>query len=152
MNINTGIRNNKMENRNIRTIAGIIIVVVVVGFVSFLELGSYAKPSYLFLKNEFTLSGQYGVKINLLGATIRHELEEVPTTQTRTNGAAIGKIEKGYFKISGSEVYMNIMDEYTSNYILITEKNGRKYYINCVSSEETTRLYDKIIHQTCLEK
>lgn len=152
MNINTETRNSKITNRNISTIVGIVVIVVVVGFVSFLELGSYARPSYSFLKNEFTVSGQYGVKINLLGATVRHELAQVPTAQTRTNGAAIGKIEKGYFKISGSEVYMNIMDEDTSNYILIMEKNGAKYYINCVSFKETNRLYDKIMYQMHLQK
>jgi hypothetical protein len=67
--------------------------------------------------------------------------------EEHTNGAAIGYIEKGYFIMSGSKVYLNVMDEYASNYILITDRNGSKYYINCSSPEETTNLYNEILAQ-----
>jgi hypothetical protein len=143
MNINSGLGNNKRHN-TIGVAVNIIIAVLTVGFVYFLIQGSFAKPSYSFSGNNLTISGQYGVKINLSGAVVAHELTQVPTTETRTNGAAIGKIEKGYFKISGSKVYLNVMDENAPNYILITDKNGSKYYINCASTEETNNLYKEI--------
>lgn len=142
MNIAFG--NNNVSNKRVGTIAGAIISVLVLGFVFFLIYGSYAKPSYTFSGNHLTISGQYGVTINLSEASAVHELSQVPATERKTNGAAIGKVEKGYFRISGSDVYLNVMDENASNYILITDKGGAKYYINCASSDETNNLYNKI--------
>lgn len=142
--MNIAIGNDKTPNKKVSIIVGGIISVVVLGFLIFFIIGSYSKPSYTFSGNNLTISGQYGVTINLSGATVTHELTPVPTTETKTNGAAIGTIEKGYFKISGSEVYLNVMDENASSYILIISKSGSKYYINCASSEETNNLYNEI--------
>ena len=149
MNINNVLGNNKVQWK---MIFGAIILVITLAFVGFAIQGSLAKPPYSFTSNDFIISGQYGVTIHLLGATVTHELNQVPTAETKTNGAAIGKIKKGYFKISGSEVYFNIMDENASNYILITDKNGSKYYINSASSEETTNLYNKIAAKNSSQK
>lgn len=142
--------NNQLGNKKVglRSIIGIFIFVVTLVVVIFLIQGSLAKPSYSFANNNFTISGQYGVTINLSGATVNHELSQVPTTEMKTNGSGIGKVEKGYFKISGSEVYCNVMDKDASGYILITDKQGSKYYINCASSEETTDLYNKIVQNS----
>lgn len=135
--------NGRLSNRKI--LAGIVVILVIIfGFLFFLINGSYAKPSYSFSGNNLTISGQYGVKINLSGATVIHELSQVPATPIHTNGAAIGRIEKGYFKLDNLDVYLNVMDENTFNYILITDRIGSKYYINCTSSEETNNLYNEI--------
>ncbi len=123
---------------------GVIILMITFGFVYYLIQGSYAKPTYSFSNSNLVISGQFGVTIDLSGATVIQEHSQVPTTETKTNGAAIGNIEKGYFKIVGTKVYRNVMDKSISNYILITDKNGSKYYINCASSEETDNLYIEI--------
>jgi hypothetical protein len=138
--------NNRLGNKKVglRSIISIFIFVVALAVVIFLIQGSLAKSSYSFANNNLTISGQFGVTINLSGATANHELSKVPTTETKTNGSAIGKIEKGNFKINGSEVYLNVMDKDASGYILITDKQGSKYYINCASSDETTKLYNDI--------
>ena len=125
-------------------VVGAAILVITFGFVYFLIQGSYAKPTYSFSSNKLIISGQYGVKINLSGATVTHVLSRVPATPIHTNGAAIGNIEKGYFKLESLDVYLNVMDENALNYILITDSNGSEYYINCASPVETNNLYNEI--------
>ncbi len=133
--------NDRLSNRKI--LVGVV-VVIIFGSLFFLIHGSYARPSYSFSGNNLTISGQYGVKINLSGATVTHELRQVPATPIHTNGAAIGKIEKGYFELGSLDVYLNIMDENASDYILITDSNSSNYYINCALPEETNNLYNEI--------
>lgn len=145
MSISSRLGNKKVQ---IKTFVGIVsvavILVITFGFMYFLIQGSYAKPTYSFLSNKLIISGQYGVKINLSGATVTHELSRVPATPIHTNGAAIGNIEKGYFKLGSLEVYLNVMDKNASNYILITDSSGSEYYINCASPVETNNLFDEI--------
>lgn len=144
--------NSKFQNKTAGIIAGLVIFVIVGGFVCFTIMGSFAKPTYSVSKNSLTISGQYGVKIDLSGAAAAHILSQVPATETKTNGASIGNIEKGYFKISGTEVYCNVMDKNQSDYILITGKDGSKYYINCSTSVETNNLYNQISSKSGSEK
>ena len=131
----------KGKGRNIFIVA---IIVIVGGFLFFDIYGSFAKPSYSFSGNNLSISGQYDVKINLSGAAAAHLLHQVPATPVHTNGAAIGSTEKGYFTLSDSTVYLNIMDENTQDYILITDRGGSKYYINCASPKETDELFKKV--------
>lgn len=144
--------NSKFQSKTVGIVAGLVIVVVVAGFMCFSIMGSYSKPSYSVSNNSLTIQGQYGVKIDLSGAAVAHILSQVPATETKTNGAAIGNIKKGYFKISGTEVYLNVMDENESDYILITGRDGSKYFINCSTSEETNNLYNEISNKSVPEK
>lgn len=121
-----------------------VVVVIVLGILFYNVYGSFTKPSYSFSGNDLTISGQYGVKINLSGATVTHEKRQVSATPIHTNGAAIGKIEKGYFKLGSLDVYLNIMDINASDYILINDTNDSKYYINCASPKKTSNLYNEI--------
>ncbi len=145
MSISSRLGNKKVQrNTFIGIVSGVVILVITFGLMYFLIQGSYAKPTYSFSSNKLIISGQYGVKINLSGATVTHELSLVPATPIHTNGAAIGNIEKGYFKLGNLKVYLNIMDQNASNYILITDSNGSEYYINCASPVETNKLFDEI--------
>ena len=145
---NIGLGNNGIYHKSTKSIVGVVILVIVLSYTIFIIHGSNAKPSYSFEDNTLTISGQFGTKIDLSGARIAHEFSQVPATGLRTNGTAIGKIEKGYFKMSRSEVYLNVMDENVSDYILITDGNGSKYYVNCSSTEETDSLYSEISNYT----
>jgi hypothetical protein len=135
-------------SKSSKSVVGVVVVVIIVvvtlGFVYFLIQGSFAKPTYSFSNNSLIITGQYGVEIDLSETTLIHQLSLLPPTEAKTNGAAIGEIKRGYFKINGSKVYLNIMDKSASNYILITDKDGSKYYINCASPEETNNLYNEI--------
>jgi hypothetical protein len=138
--------NGRINNRKILVILAIIatILLSIFGLLFFLIHGSNAKPTYSFSGNNLTISGQYGVKINLSGATVTHELSQVPATPIHTNGAAIGNIEKGYFKLGSLSVYKNVMDKNASDYILITDNKSSEYYINCASLVETNNLFNEI--------
>ncbi len=134
----------KYDNQGMGFIIGAIITIVTLSFAGILILRSFAKPTYTFSGNELTVSGQYQVTIDLSGANISHELSRIPSPETRTNGAAIGGIQKGYFRLDGLKVYLNIMDNTAENYILIIDRNNGRYYINCKTPEETNALYEEI--------
>lgn len=123
----------------------IIILIMTAVFVVWLLSGSKAKPEYTFTENVLNISGQFGADISLSGAGVAQETTTLPEPETRTNGAAIGNILKGHFKLNGESVYLNIMDKTASSYILITANDGAKYYINCETIAETSALYQEIL-------
>ena len=129
-----------------------VITIIVLSFVGVILVRSVSKPSYTFSGNELTISGQYHVMIDLSDAGISHAFSRIPSPELRTNGASIGGIKKGYYRIDGEKAYMNIMDATAENYILITDQNNDRYYINCRTTEETDALYDEIMSQIGSEK
>lgn len=116
----------------------------VLAFVFFLIRGSMATPTYTVDGRTLTISGQFGVELNLEGTSVTHVFARLPEIETRTNGAAVGTVKKGTFKINGAKAYMNVMDENAADYILITDQDGYAYYIACETTEETDALYDQI--------
>lgn len=139
-------KDDKQKNRdNIVGLIGIIIMVAAAAFVFFLFRGSKTEPAYTFSDHTLTISGQYGVSVDLEGADVTLEPSQMPAMEARTNGAAIGEIEKGYFRIGDSKVYLNVMNKSSLGYILITDKNGSQFYIVCATAEETSALYEEII-------
>ena len=131
--------------------AAVIIILITVNlvmsavFVIWMLNGSKAKPEYTFTDQFLKISAQFGAKIDLGGAEVVQETIPIPESVTRSSGAEIGKILKGNFKLNGEKVYLNIMDQTASSYILITAADGDKYYINCTTTEETAALYQEIL-------
>lgn len=123
----------------------VIVLAMTAGFVIWLLAGSKAKPDFTFTENVLNISGQFRTDISLSGASVTQETTLLPEPETRTNGAAIGNILKGKFKLNGESVYLNIMDKTAASYILITAADGSKYYINCETSAETAALYQEIL-------
>lgn len=141
------VNKSKGDSQEKAFIIGAIITIITLSFVGIVILRSFAKPSYTFSGNELTVSGQYHTAIDLTDAEISHELSRIPSLEARTNGSSIGGIKKGYFRLDGAKVYLNIMDATAENYILITDRNSDRYYINCKTPEETNDFYDEIIGQ-----
>ncbi|HOP12093.1 MAG TPA: hypothetical protein PK629_11455 [Oscillospiraceae bacterium] len=127
------------------TILTVVILLMTAVFVIWLLQGSKAKPSYTFEGSIMTISGQFGKDIDLSGAAVTQETTQLPAIETRTNGAAIGNILKGQFKMNGQSVYLNVMDKTASGYILITAADGSLYYINCETPIETAALYQEVL-------
>ncbi|HWQ58599.1 MAG TPA: hypothetical protein VN540_06225 [Clostridia bacterium] len=106
-----------------------------------------SKPTYTVAEHTLTISGQYGVQIDLEGAAVTHEFTRLPEAEMKTDGAAIGTIQKGTFQLNGTKVYLNIMDTNASDYLLIRDGEGYGYYIVCETPEETEALYEEIMDQ-----
>ena len=142
--MNTPEQVSKKTNAIVAVITVIILIMTAI-FVVWLLAGSKAKPEYTFAENVLTISGQFGTDISLSGVGVTQETTQLPEPETRTNGAAIGNILKGRFKLNGESVYINVMDKTASSYILITADDGSKYYINCETFAETSALYQEIL-------
>ncbi len=126
----------------------VVLLVMTAGFVIWLMAGSKAKPAYAFEGNVMTISGQFGTDISLSGAGVTQETTRLPEPESKTNGAGIGNIYKGRFKLNGESVYLNIMDKTAASYILITAADGSKYYINCETVIKTSALCQEILAHT----
>jgi len=137
----------KSDDQGKALVISAVITIVTLSFVGVLILKSFAKPTYTFSGNELTISGLYHVTIDLTDAAVSHELSRIPTLELRTNGSSIGAIKKGYYRLDGAKVYLNIMDDSAEDYILITDQNGDQYYVNCKTTGETDDLYDEILSQ-----
>lgn len=127
------------------TILVVVVLAMTAVFVISLLAGSKAKPEYTFTENVLNISGQFGADISLSDVEVRQETTLLPEPESKTNGAGIGNIYKGQFKLNGEKVYLNIMDKTAASYILITANDGSKYYINCATPEETSALYQEIL-------
>lgn len=121
----------------------ITFAVIAIG-ISLIFRGTRTPPSYTFSNHSLVISGQFGKTIDLSGATVEYKSNGVPVTPIHTNGAGLGKIERGMFSLNGGEVYKNIMDDQSPFYILLTDQNGRQYYLNCGSATQTEELYQDI--------
>jgi flagellar basal body-associated protein FliL len=134
----------KTSRSDVVLLIAAIFIIAVTAFVFFLLRASKAAPTYTVADHTLTISGQYGAVIDLEGADAALESGGLPETETRTNGAAIGSIAKGYYRLDGAEVYLNVMDTAASEYIRITDRSGYKFYIICATPEETAALYAQI--------
>lgn len=143
--MNTPEQVSKKTNIIVAILVVVVLAMTAVFVITLLTTGSKAKPEYTFTENVLTISGQFGTDISLSGAGVAQETTLLPEPETRTNGAAIGNIYKGKFKLNGGKVYLNIMDKTIPSYILITANDGSKYYINCTTAEETAALCQEIL-------
>jgi len=142
--MNTNAKNGKIAQIIIGVLVGFILILTAV-FMLYLIDESKATPDYTFSGNTLTISGMFGTDIDLTDATVTHELTVIPDPGTRTNGAAVGNILKGSFKMDGEKVYLNIMDKTAASYILITDSDGAQYYVNCKTIADTAALYQEIM-------
>jgi hypothetical protein len=126
----------------------VVILAMTAVFVISLLAGSKAKPAYTFNGSVMNISGQFGIDIDLSGASVTQETTLLPKPESKTNGAGIGNIYKGNFQLNGEKVYLNIIDKTVASYILITSNDGSKYYINCATLVETSALYQEILAHT----
>lgn len=139
------------EKRKVYIFAAVFTVVVltiVITGVILLFRSTAAQPTYTLSDQTLIISGQFGRTIDLSGASVEHRSDGVPVTPIHTNGAGLRKTEKGMFSLGGTDVYKSIMDNSAKQYILITDRVGRQYNINCKTTEQTRELYNSIVsHQ-----
>lgn len=142
--MDTNAKNSKTAQIIIGVLVGFILILTTV-FMLYLIDESKVTPDYSFSDHIMTVSGMFGTDIDLSDASVMQEFNQVPATETRTNGAAIGNILKGTFMMNGEKVYLNVMDKTASCYILIVDKDGANYYLNCLTVIETDDLYQEIM-------
>ncbi|NLO50143.1 MAG: hypothetical protein GX103_03125 [Bacteroidales bacterium] len=70
-------------------------------------------------------------------------MNQIPRITLKTNGFALGSINKGYFKTEDGEIIKLILNSDNKPYILFTKADGERIYYSA-KSEPNQKILDKI--------
>lgn len=127
-----------------------ITIAAIVGFVLTMHFTTVATPKHTVENGTYIISGSYGKKINLLGASISLTEDGHALNITyKNNGASARGVAKGAFTLSENNetrhVYLNMMNIDASFYIKIIDADSKEYYVSCATLEETKELYNLLM-------
>ena len=74
--------------------------------------------------------GSYGEVLNQSEIQSIEFVKQLPKITLKTNGFALGRISKGYFKTDQGETIKLIINSDKEPYILFTKTNGKKIYFS----------------------
>lgn len=91
------------------------------------------------------IPGMFGTEIKLNEVQDVQLLEKIPKILFKINGASIGKISLGVFKVEGVEkAHLMLMDNKTPPFAFIRTKTHH-YYLNSEDKEKTNQTFSRII-------
>ena len=128
-------------DKKITTVFVVLISCVLIGAVLLVAL--FSLPAKVSVSDKIlSINGIYSLNLDLNGATIELEENNMPKFGGKSNGFDAGEVKRGTFNSNGEKVYLNIQ---TKNLpVIIITKDGKKYYINCETGEKTRELYEMI--------
>lgn len=97
-----------------------------------------------------TVHGIYGTTISFKEIKNIELSGNRPPVKYRSNGFSFGNIRKGYFKTSTGEIIMLFLSAPKGPYLSITEKSGKRIFINHKDAEKTIETYNRITKQISL--
>lgn len=124
----------------------------IVPFVFMLLLASFMfymvslDPQVVFTSNTCQIKGAYGVNIPFAGITDIDiiALHEMPRISRRTNGISFSKVHRGNYRtVNGENIRLSINSS-ANTVIRIIDHNGKTYFINRKSEDETKQIFNKI--------
>ena len=123
--------------------ATIIIAIAVIVTIAFMMNRDSQPAEYTLEDARLTISCSFGVSVPLDEIEGLMLTETAPEIETKTNGASIGSVHKGEYRLAdGSDAHLYID---TSIPLFIRFSQGDTlYYLNAESLEATQSLYDKI--------
>ncbi len=142
-------KQNKKETKIILTCLFVIIPLVAVFFTVWFLVEPRVSPEITVGNGIVTVKGLYPQEIDLQGATVTlSDISKVPVDKriAGSNYPNAG-VSKGKFRSSedGAEVYLSLMNTRIPHIVI---DNGKRFYINRKTAEETRALYDKILAET----
>jgi hypothetical protein len=131
-----------MKNKWAFIAAGLIIVAVAV--VLIIMMSGDSKPAAYEIKDgELVITCSFGVSVPLNEITSLELTEDAPQIATKTNGAGIGSMQKGEYKLQdGSKARLYIDDEMPPFIRFV--QGDTIFYLNSDSPEATQTLFDEL--------
>jgi hypothetical protein len=137
------------ENGNLRpgagrqlALAGAVIGALVIGIIALLFF--FSRPVEITATEEgVEISGLYGTTLEWESITEAELLEELPTIEMRTNGAAVGSQLRGHFRTSEFGPVRLFVDADIPPFILVDSDEGM-VILNLGSAAETAELLQQI--------
>lgn len=100
-----------------------------------------------FLQDQIVLSGMYGISIDKTAIKEFQLIDTIPAIVIRTNGFAMGKVRKGWFRLEDWGQCRLFLHGYEPPYILIEDFSGNKVLYNLEDSMQTSNLYIQLKDQ-----
>lgn len=97
-------------------------------------------------EDHLALKGMYGKTIPLKEVVAVSLEDQLPEIRHKTNGYAMGKIAKGYFKTADGEKVRLLVDEESERYVCITSKDGLRTYLG-QTQLQAEALYAQLVDQ-----
>ncbi|KAA5549039.1 DUF3784 domain-containing protein [Adhaeribacter rhizoryzae] len=85
-------------------------------------------------------SGSYGETLTPSEIQSIELVNQLPKITFKTNGLALGKVKKGYFKTGTGEIVTLILNADNKPYILVTKSDGEKIYFSAKQTSNTSLL------------
>lgn len=107
---------------------GIVILIGTLFFVVGLLGYGFKENKISFDSENISFKGSYGETLTKAEIQSIELVSELPKITLKTNGFALGKINKGYFKTKNEEIVKLILNSDNKPVILFTKTNGKKIY------------------------
>ena len=132
-----------MENRK-RSWITVVVTLAIFGLVGYIFIDTGQEKEIAFNEDNFTISGIFGARVDREDIESVALIDEIPEILYKTNGASVGNIRLGLFKMEGIErAHLTLMDKNTPPFVLISSKT-RPHYINYGTKEKTLQAYEAI--------
>ena len=124
--------------------ATIIIAIAVIVTIALMMNRDSQSAEYRIEDSQLVISCSFGVSVPLdeiEGLTLT---EAAPEIETKTNGAGIGSMHKGEYRLTDDNPARLYIDTSTPPFIRFTQ-GDTVFYLNAESPEATQALYDEIL-------
>lgn len=122
---------------------GILILIVTLVFVTVLLGYGFKENTLTFDSQSIEFKGLYGETLTVSQISSIELVNQIPRITLKTNGFALGSINKGYFKTESGETIKLILNSDNKPYILFTKADGERIYYSA-KSEPNQKLLDEI--------
>jgi len=95
-------------------------------------------------ENQFEITGAYGLSVNYNDISAIDTIGQMPNIETRTNGFALGKVCKGYFRLTNIGNASLFTDFGVSPFVQLVLKNGRVIFFNLKDRQSTIETFKEI--------
>jgi hypothetical protein len=132
-----------MNNRT-PVIITVLVIILITGVLAYIFIDTTRDKEITFDDSLMNISGMFGTKIKRKEIQSVTLVDQIPKIQFKINGASIGRISIGLFKLEGVEkTHLTLMNNRKAPYIYILTKSQR-YYINYEDMRKTENMYDLI--------
>ncbi|TRX04596.1 DUF3784 domain-containing protein [Flavobacterium gawalongense] len=122
---------------------GVFILVGTLIFVIGLIGLGFKEDKIIFNSHSIEFKGSYGEVVTQTEIQSIELVDDKPKTTMKTNGFALGTIQKGYFKTDKDEIVKLILNSDNKPYLLLTKSNGTKIYFSA-KEESNEKLLNEI--------
>lgn len=109
---------------------GIGVLIFTLIFVVGLFFLGFKNAPLIIQNDQIQFKGSYGETLHKDDITNIELVEQIPRITMKTNGFALGHINKGYFKIKGGETVKLLLNSDKKPYIKITKKDGKQIFFS----------------------